>query len=282
MVRSPLFVGITSLACTLFAFSAGAEPPLQLQYATLDISGAIATRPDKINNAGVIEGTYFDGAGNAHGFLKAGADPTTLDHPLAVHGTVLTGINSRGRVVGFYLDENFNEHGFSTSAGGDWRDLPDPPSDPPAIPFDINNSDAIVGVDGFSRGFLLVDGAFQFIDDPGARFTSALGISESGAVVGMKFPFEPFRRPTSFLLINGQFSELSEPGFQALGINNRGNIVGRNLFNRTSHLYGPDGPLPIAVPGARGTAAAGISDRNWVVGSWFDAANREHGFIAKP
>jgi probable HAF family extracellular repeat protein len=53
-----------------------------------------------INNRGHIVGYYYDGNGEAHGFLFKDGSYTTLDAPSGVNGTIATGINDVDEIVG--------------------------------------------------------------------------------------------------------------------------------------------------------------------------------------
>lgn len=81
------------------------------------------------------------------------------------------------------------------------------------------------------HGFLRnPEGEFSTIDVPGAIFTVAGGINDSGDIVGWyAFPTSPAQRH-GFLLQDGIFTFFDPPGStftNLLSINERGDIVGR-------------------------------------------------------
>jgi hypothetical protein len=74
--------------------------------------------PDGITPAGTITGSYNDGHGINHGFLRASDDGTitTFDAPGAGRGlnqgTLPIGITPAGVIMGLYRDANNVNHGF--------------------------------------------------------------------------------------------------------------------------------------------------------------------------
>lgn len=91
-------------------------------------------------------------------------------------------------------------------------------------------------VEGKLRGFKYVSGGITFIDYTGAERTSALGITDAGAIVGQ------FQDAVGvwhgFILRQGHFEIIDVPGAletRPNGINNSGQIVGScSLDNITS------------------------------------------------
>ena len=73
--------------------------------------GSYWTVPQEINNSGVITGGYgTDGPWN--GFVLQNGTYTTLNDPLGIFGTYLSGINSDGEIVGVYQTYKVDEQGF--------------------------------------------------------------------------------------------------------------------------------------------------------------------------
>jgi probable HAF family extracellular repeat protein len=100
------------------------------------------------------------------------------------------------------------------------------------IPVGINHSNVIVGwySDPFNyHGFIYKNGVFTTVDFPGADYTEAMGINDSGDVVGIyNLPATP-GDGHGFLLHQGVFTTIDFPGSaytQVTGINNAGTIVG--------------------------------------------------------
>src|SRR6267154_1727619 len=110
---------------------------------------------------------------------------TRIDVPGA-SATVALGINNAGQIVGTYTDDT-GFHGFTAS--GDHFTTIDA-----IVAYGINNLGQIagsnIGSDGLFHGFLDSGGNVTSVDVPGASFTQALGINDSGEMVGYFNSFE--------------------------------------------------------------------------------------------
>jgi probable HAF family extracellular repeat protein len=111
---------------------------------------------------------------------------TTVEDPLGVNRTEVTGINASGQIVGFYLNQG--THGFLYS-GGMYTALDDPLAATRVTwAFGINDLGQIVGAyeDGTgSNGFLYNGSNYFTFDDPLAtNGTQAFGINDLGQIVG--------------------------------------------------------------------------------------------------
>src|SRR5262249_27661559 len=80
-------------------------------FITIDVPGALATRPAGINARGDVVGIYQDGNGVNHGFLLHQRVFSTIDFPRA-SSTSARAVNARGDVVGWFADAGGNTHGF--------------------------------------------------------------------------------------------------------------------------------------------------------------------------
>ena len=125
---------------------------------------------------------------------------------------------------------------------------------------------------------------FTTIDVPGARFTGAAGINDSGQIVG-GYSGPPDPHGHGFLDTSGSFSKIDVPGATdtgAKGINNSGQIVGgyfdassvSHSFFRTAGSFST-----IVAPGATNTNVSGINNSGQIVGSYSDASGTTHGFL---
>src|SRR5262249_621725 len=99
------------------ALQAASDTPQSAQFTQIDVPGAILTIANSINAGGDIVGPYFDGDGNAHGFLLSNGAFTTIDVPGAIF-TIAASINTQGDIVGLYFDSSGNGHGYLLSNGG--------------------------------------------------------------------------------------------------------------------------------------------------------------------
>jgi len=128
-------------------------------------------------------------------------------------------------------------------------------------------------------------GSFTFtaINFPGATRTRAVGINNSGDIVG------DYRDASGvfhgYLLSQGTFTPFDPPGSlrtRGIDINNSGIIGGHFLgSDKVEHSYLLDqGNFTIFdFPGATFTALQGINARGQVVGGYNDSNGRQHGFL---
>ena len=91
-----------------------------------------------------------------------------------------------------------------------------------------------------------------------------------------------------YLLDNGKFTIIDAPGAilgtGAVGINNRGQIVGATILavNPTialGFLLAKGDFTTVQFPGALSTEAVGINNRGQIVGTYVDSSNTAHGFL---
>ncbi len=237
---------------------------------------------------------------------------TTIDAPAASY-TMASGINDARQTVGTFVDPSSLSHGFLLSGGTFTTiDVPFPSACyPPCPPFEtqaggINTAGQIVGAfdfaywifgDYFMHGFLFSGGRYTTIDVPGAFATQASGINDSSQVVGT-FVDPPYLSEDwvsipgashGFLLSGGAFTMIEPNGaFEsgASGINDARQIVGwfSDAVGTHGFLLAHGRFTTIDVPGATAgtTNAYGINATGQIVGSFGDAKNVVHGFLASP
>jgi probable HAF family extracellular repeat protein len=221
---------------------------------------------------------------------------TSIDFP---GGTLTTahGINNHGDIVGSYRIEP-PRHALLIKAG---KFIPLAPTTILGTNFSdafkINDRGDIVGYfngdDGFFHGFLLSKGVLTTLDFPGASETFAIGINESGTVVGFWDLLDADGNEIAehgFTWKNGAFTEVNFPGaadtFLA-SINARGDLVGGwdpGLFSNVAHglacskkqCFSFDVPFP----GSTLTQAFDISAPGKIVGGYNDPDNVSHAFLA--
>jgi probable HAF family extracellular repeat protein len=121
---------------------------------------------------------------------------------------------------------------------------------------------------------------FVSLDDPNSRDTGAVGINDSGQIVGAA-------DAGAFLYSGGIFSFFSYPGpaefTNPTGINGSGQIVGWNAVigaPPSGFLYSGGTFSSIDYPGALTTGAEGINDSGQIVGYYrFNVADPGQGFL---
>lgn len=113
---------------------------------------------------------------------------------------------------------------------------------------------------------------FTTIDPPGAVFSIAVDINDSGQIAGRYQDTAGINH--GFLFSNGVYSPFDVPGASgytdAIGINSNGQIVGSYLLNKVSHSFLLSGGTftTIDPPGANGSGANGINRSGDIVGSY--------------
>lgn len=206
----------------LASLQSGPAAAAAYAYAALQVPGATGTRVTSINDAGVVAGMYEDARGRTVAFTYANGVYATFSVPGAttteVWGLSDTGfksgrysvggaesyyvetavgimtlqapaniiaaydVNSAGQVVGSYL-EGGARYGFVALNGVVTR--LDAPGATSITARSINDAGEVAGDYyrlGTQRAFLWRDGVFTDLPVPGA--TQALGLSDTGTVVG--------------------------------------------------------------------------------------------------
>lgn len=265
-----------------FTFTAFAAPGA--------VFGTFATG---INNKGYVVGYYSDSNGDGQSFLR---DPSgtlsSIDVPGAIY-TLAEGINDAGVISGTYSTGLGTTSGFIRTSTGNFISFNLPgESRPETEGFGINNNNEVVTYSQ-SSGVAAVrssDGSvFSDTTIPGANFTSARGINDSGqtvggAVGGVFSVTVPYLMQPDHLT----YSLLSVPRVTgdavAFDINNVGDIVGlgEDSTGQFGFLRHNDGSYDIIqVPGGRSTNIYGINDSGEIVGSFRDP-NGTYAFIGTP
>jgi uncharacterized membrane protein len=177
---------------------------------------------------------------------------TSIDFPGAVF-TSGRGINNHGEIAGSYHMPGFPRQAMLLKKG---KFIPLAPPAPDASfseATNINDRGDITGqwadANGFFHGFLLSDGALTILDVPGATDTYALGVNDSGLVVG--------------------YWDLLDQNGNALAI--------------YSFTWKDGGFIDTQInfPGAAGSGLFGVNARGDLSGVWLPDVNGniEHGFV---
>jgi len=210
--------------------------------------------------------------------------------------TTAYGNNNSGKMVGNYVTKNREVHGF-IFADGQFTDvfLPEAGKDYSGGLTDINDGSVSIGgfiypknidqnqvTHSFQRS---ATGIITILPDaaPGALLTEALGVNNSGTIVGFYHDENSSRH--GFIFSNGIYTTYDKPGAARtllMGINNQGKIVG---FYRDINGVGRGFTLfngiteDVVFPGAAETRPHGINKTGQIVGEYIDNAGVTHGFL---
>lgn len=208
------------------------------------------TRPQKINDQGVIAGIFLDSSGVSRGFLRShnGAfSPPIVEPNDTGNLTEARGINNSRTICGDYLD----------------------------------------GSTGAFHGFFRSNGSFTEFDVAGASGTQVLGINNAGDFVGAFLGNAGIFQ--AFVSLGGSITPIDIAGATtfsgAYQLNARNQLVGYYTDSRAiNHGFArnSDGTLtfPIDPPGSTGTVLFGNNDSNWIVGRYTDSSGVTHGLFA--
>jgi probable HAF family extracellular repeat protein len=212
-------------------------------FTYFDYPGQSWTIPGGINDSGLIAGyatqVEHERTG-AVGFLYDGVTFTTLqDGSNAV--TNAYGINNAGVVVGAAGPDLYTWKGVEEK-NGKYKNVPLPGQCSYADAQGVNNLGLIVGTTFCGTNdyaYKIANGKVVNIQFPGAPYTLAYGVNDSGVVVGS---YEvPMGCICAFANLNGTFLSFQYPGATgtwAYGINNSGQVVGQYaLSDGTFHGF---------------------------------------------
>ncbi|MGE5359370.1 MAG: hypothetical protein ACM3NQ_10150 [Bacteroidales bacterium] len=306
MKRAVLFLAVVAVVAAFGVGGDARQNPRGLIYETFDVPGADATNVSVINDAGDIAGSYsLDG--KEHGFLLRQGQLQTIDGPEpTTFSTLIHGISASGEVVGQYRYagtcpdcppwvSTLIIRGFAWKAGV--LDVIHVPGASYTISGSVNAGGAIVGeywAGGRCLGFYYKDGAFSTVDmaeDPAdpMSWSAAYGLNAQGDVAGWYGNGATFIMH-GYVLSKGRKTTIDVPGFTwvtAGAINDQREVIVNAYENwavKANYIW-KDGSLvtEIRVPGAACaacTVAYGINNRGDVVGQYWTADYKGHGFIA--
>jgi uncharacterized membrane protein len=232
-----------------------------------------------VNVSGDIAGSYVDGAGITHGFVRLANGSITSFDVLGATGTAAVGINAAGQIVGSYVAGQ-TDHGFFRAADGTITTF-DAPNGTNTVVTAINDSGSIAGTftnntNGQSQGFLRTsDGVItEFEGQP-------TSMNSSGVLAGMDNLTGWIRAPDGTVTTFSFLSPLNNQ-MAVSGINDSGVVVGSNARNYCffgctnprgeGALRTPDGQVTFFRIRDENTTVAGINASGQIVGTyWFDA-----------
>jgi uncharacterized membrane protein len=270
----------------------------QYQFSTIDVPGAIGTAANG-NSTNAIAGEADDANGNPlYGFVLKNGSFTFIRVPTAA-ATSVNGINAPSQLVGTYVDNGGTVHAFFEN-NGVFTTLD------PVVPSvhsqggSINAKGQVVGSyrdqSQIRHGFIWFNGTFTSFNVPGDEEgpspnvggTVALGINDSGAVVGDYVDDTNHNRHGFLRSSKGAFTTLDVPGAVltvAEGINNPGTIVGVYVAaDGTVHGFVSNNGVDftqVDVPNAQETRIFSINAKSEIVGRFIDSQGT-HGFLGVP
>jgi probable HAF family extracellular repeat protein len=223
--------------------------------------------------------------------LRSRGQFTIIDAPTASE-TTLAGINNRSQIVGWYMI-NAHSQVFLLDTGR--FTVIEPPGATSSTANAINDLGQIVGeyadVSGSPHGFLWTHGQFITMDLPKAMMAASVaprGTNGSGQVVG---EFTDTGGHVHGFRFEAQGNGVVFNVFEPLGINARGEIVGRYVSPSTSVgfllAFGVITDIVVPTGAGGGTVAHSINNRGQIAGSYDGEFHdppgfRSGGFIATP
>jgi probable HAF family extracellular repeat protein len=232
-------------------------------YTTFNVPGADVTYLRGINNSGEIVGEYYLGAAQ-QAFLFNSGQFTNITPPSS-DGSYAFGINNSGQIVGSDHQIGGAQYSGYLFSGGSFNT-----NFPSGQLNGINDAGQIVGT--FGPSFIYSGGTYTTVAFPGAVATDAVGINNSGQIVGA---YNVGGGAIGFEYSNGIYTSLMVPGAlvtYATGINNLGQIVGYDYIggfaNDDIHgfLYSNGTYTTVDFPSGVYNIAEGINDSGQIVG----------------
>lgn len=246
-----------------------------------------------INNSGQVVGYSETASRYDHAFLYNSGTMNDLS-TLGGYDSYAQGINNSGQVVGYsYTAGNSHNNPFLYS-GGTMSDLLS--DDGFSYAYGINDNGQIVGnCDWYSGssfggetylgdfGFLYSGGAFTDLGALGGTFSYALGINNSGRIIGYSGTASGYDHAFSYS--GGTMSDLGTLGGNfsyAHGINNSGQVVGYAAISSGYYhafLYSGGTMNDLGTLGGSSSFAYGINNSSQVVGGADTAGGNPDAFL---
>jgi hypothetical protein len=254
--------------------------------------GPGGTRPNAINDLGVVGGNYTNADGSVYpGFVATPPYSKESFTTVAVSGAVLTniwGVNLEGAVTGYTLDTSNVFHGFVSqppyttvttfdAPGACSSDIP-ACADSGTFPYNINLEGAIAGyyvdANGVSHGFVThppyTQNTFTTIDAPGAC-SSGTACSGLGTVITY-FALNDLGVVTGEYLDANQVAHgfVSYPPYT------------KHTFTTTDAPDACEDNVPSCPGSFNGTAPESINLWGVITGTYAGADGVGHGFVSYP
>lgn len=240
------------LVLMFVAVGIAAAPPLTFTFSDVHANKtAMETDTFAVNDAGMIAGDYVDAKGIQHAMILAGKKLTTVNHPNCVN----TGGFAAGAIAFYGINKAGAAAGWCTSTKT-----------------------------GLYQGFVYASGKFTAVNFPKSNGTQAIGINDTGDVVGLYLDSASAQH--GFVKRGTKYTKIDVTGgtsSEAWGINNTGQIavfaIGSTGYE--SFLYNGKTFKTISDPnaGSSGTIARIVNNKGDVAGAYFDSNGFEVGFL---
>lgn len=274
------------LLATLLGGSAVANAPnVVFKFAKVVVPGSTQAFAAGISNSGSIVGSYEDSANVYRGFILIGKNLTTLNPPNATSSSANNlARNGALRVVGEYTNKPTNRGVGFLYQGGRYEDISGPSGSLSSSANDINGSGEIVGSysdsTGLTYGYLLTKHGYTTFKVSMAQLVVATGINDNGMLV--YWAVNGLTGVTTSYLYNiktRQSTTIDVPGASnslAQSINNEGDVSYQwsdSAGNSHGALYHQGKYYKFDYPRSASNYAAGLNDRNMLVGAYEAASN---------
>jgi hypothetical protein len=226
------------------------------EYQDINFPHSAHTQLNGLNEQGIQVGSYSVGGGQV-GFYLMNAHFSAVSFPTGDNASPpvnrLLGVNNAGIAVGFYTDAGGSHHGYRYNIATRQFSAVTVPGASSVTAAAISNAGSVAGFftgpTGATSGFLLLSsGQLITLTVPHATMTEALGVNDSGEVVGT----------------------------YQLG---RGGGATRHGFTWTRQ----QGFTTVDDPEGRGTTTiSGVNNAGELVGSYLDRAGHTDGLLATP
>ena len=238
------------------------RPYGQAKYQSLSFPGSAQTQLTGLNDRGVQVGVWStqdnaSGADNHFGCYLKDGHFRSVNFPTAdnKHPPVnqLLGVNDHDVAVGFYTDAKGFDHGYTYDIATKTFAVVTVAGASSVVAAAINDSGSVAGFfsspAGATEGFVLrASGQMSVLDFPGATMTRALGVNNSGEVVG------DYQRGSGRRARSHGFTWTQRHGFTTVD--------------------GPDGAVD--------TTINGVNNAGELVGSYVTRGGTTDGLLAKP
>lgn len=222
------------------------RPPYgRARYQDIDVPGSAQTQLTGLNDAGVQVGFWSGrntagGADSDTGFYLMAARFSPVSFPASDNASPpvdrLLGVNDHDVAVGFYIDGQGHHHGYRYDIAARRFTAVTVPGAKSVVAAAINNAGGVAGyftgTNGVTSGFFLERGRLSVLNAPHATLTRALGVNDSGEVVG------DYRLGAGRGAVTHGFTWTQQRGFTTVddpkgvaattinGVNNAGDLVG--------------------------------------------------------